>query len=306
MPGVNAVRAVTGELDVEYSSLEQFAQIALEWLTDGVSFLAGDISDEILTGPPLTRTYAASIDEEDPGFAVSTPRLWGDVQVVYAPLNKFYSKPYSRTSLKRMTALAPVTSNASVDLHRVSGDEVKRCHLEVHRAGDEHGYARLLVWLTPDADGQYSQRCPEIAFMRQYAQSHPVVFGHVSYMGESPGETDLEATLALRTPKALAQWQRYLRGYSWITVVPSVLANTLGGTAGLREREAFAEVAELPGGGVWLRATDSWSEYGDDQVEHVFRALAPVLPPGMPQRDTWAPQDRPGYLVSWRDAAEAG
>jgi hypothetical protein len=72
-------RGLAGELDVAYSSPEEFARLVLEWLTEAVRFLAGDVSDEILAGPPLKPYWHKGvIDEEDPRFALRVPPLWGD------------------------------------------------------------------------------------------------------------------------------------------------------------------------------------------------------------------------------------
>ena len=67
-------RGVAGELDVAFSSAEEFGRLALEWLTDGVRFLAGDVSDEILAGPPLKPYWHSGVvDEEDPRFSLRMP-----------------------------------------------------------------------------------------------------------------------------------------------------------------------------------------------------------------------------------------
>jgi len=126
-----------------------------------------------------------------------------------------------------------------------------------------------------------------------------------------PGETQLELALNRQTWTSLAEWDRYLRGYSWVTVAPAVLAGRLGGVGALRASGAFCEVGELAGGSVWLQATPRWSDYGQQQVDRVFEVLAPVLPSGMPDSywvEQWAgfgmPEVRVPYVVSIRDAAE--
>jgi hypothetical protein len=56
----------------------------------------------------------------------------------------------------------------------------------------------------------------------------------------------------------------------------------VGGIAGLRAGGAFVGVEELPGGGLLLRATEHFRDYGDAEAAAVFEALRPVLPPGTP------------------------
>jgi hypothetical protein len=81
---------------------------------------------------------------------------------------------------------------------------------------------------------------------------------------------------------ALGHCREWLRGYSWLTIVPSGLAGKLGGAQALRATGAFHEVRELAAGGVWLLATEDFRSYDLEVAWPVFRALAPVLPPGLP------------------------
>ena len=81
-----------------------------------------------------------------------------------------------------------------------------------------------------------------------------------------------------RIPRSREQ----LRGYDWLTICPKELADRLGGTGALRATGAFHEVAQLSGGGVWLLATADYRDLDDAALYRVFRALAPVLPIGMP------------------------
>lgn len=97
--------------------------------------------------------------------------------------------------------------------------------------------------------------------------------------------TSLDAALRRAPEDSLREARRYLRGYSWITVVPRELAARLGGADALTATGAFAEVEALPPGGVWLRATDRPDTYDAAAVRRVFQALAPVLPPGLPELD---------------------
>jgi hypothetical protein len=309
---------LTGELDVVFSSPEEFGRIAMAWLDEGVRALAGDISEEILAGPPLKPYWHEGvIREEDPRFEPDKPSLWGEVRIVYPSRSGgHYMKPYGRTSLKRLAALAPTLKSADVTLERSAGEAWSVHILQVRREGEESGHARLVLPVRAAPD--YTSERPDIAFLRDFARRHEVAFGHVSPVSPSlPGDTQLELALRRHTWQTLPEWNRYLRGYSWITVVPGVLASRLGGAAGLRDNGAFAAVEELAGGAVWLEATPLWSEYSGDQaaVDRVFEALVPVLPAGMPEAADEVPQPQPGrgrgftfievpYLLSVRDPAE--
>ena len=71
-----------------------------------------------------------------------------------------------------------------------------------------------------------------------------------------------------------------MRGYSWVTVVTPELAARVGGAEVLRGSNAFCDVAALPTGALWLRATPTINEFTGDRVRLVFDALAPVLVTG--------------------------
>ncbi|MBM2620354.1 hypothetical protein JIG36_33070 [Actinoplanes sp. LDG1-06] len=76
--------------------------------------------------------------------------------------------------------------------------------------------------------------------------------------------------------------RRQLRGYAWLTVVPSSLVPQVGGAAGLRSSGAFWAVEELPGGAVLLRATEHFGDYRDAEAARVLDVLRPVLPSDTP------------------------
>ncbi|GGL96072.1 hypothetical protein GCM10010129_44910 [Streptomyces fumigatiscleroticus] len=94
-----------------------------------------------------------------------------------------------------------------------------------------------------------------------------------------------EAALRLTHRKYLAESRTHLRGYSWITGVPSELAVRLGGAPRLTANGAFHAVRELRGGGLLLQSTETLAGYDDRAMRGVFHALASVLPPGIPHDD---------------------
>ncbi|MFY1690402.1 hypothetical protein [Plantactinospora sp. WMMB782] len=104
----------------------------------------------------------------------------------------------------------------------------------------------------------------------------------VANAGLLPPATMLDAALGRSAESSAEQCRTRLRGYEWVTICPRELAATLGGAERLRATGAFAEVRPLRHGGLLLRATDDPADYQADRVREVFRALAPVLPPGQP------------------------
>lgn len=90
-----------------------------------------------------------------------------------------------------------------------------------------------------------------------------------------------------------------LKGYSWVTICAREAALALGGAEVLAAAGAFHEVAELPSGAVWLQATERYDEYEEVVATRVFRALAPVLPGGLPSP---GPAEQTRIRLAWRDA----
>ncbi|MGI5175787.1 hypothetical protein ACQEVZ_05580 [Dactylosporangium sp. CA-152071] len=137
-------------------------------------------------------------------------------------------------------------------------------------------------------------------------------FGHISLYYDG-GNTALERAVPTTMPfaaryreYALNECRRYLRGYSWVTIVPEELLPRVGGVSRLRDSGAFTQVRPLAGGGVWLQATDDYREFDDVALGRVFEAVAPALRPGLP-RDLGRPMHgkNPSRVVL-RDAAELG
>ncbi|MEU8652253.1 hypothetical protein [Streptomyces sp. NPDC048737] len=110
------------------------------------------------------------------------------------------------------------------------------------------------------------------------------VFARVDHLNvhDTP---DLEAALRRTHRRHLRESRTCLRGCSWISGVPGELAARLGGASGLAATGAFHAVRELRGGGLLLQATETLAGYDNQAMREVFRALAPVLPPGIPEDD---------------------
>ena len=76
----------------------------------------------------------------------------------------------------------------------------------------------------------------------------------------------------------------------------------------LRDSGAFWRVDEQPNGAVLLQATERVGDYDLAAAGRVFDVLAPVLPPGLPQKPAEWPDDVPWLLVpedaSWRREAD--
>jgi hypothetical protein len=189
--------------------------------------------------------------------------------------------------------------------------------LEVrHAAEDSPGWLTLVgnplvdELLDPATGPDEQRRWLETLF--GFADRTNPGFGHVSLYYDS-GTTALEdafpATMpfaARRQRNAVNECRRYLRGYSWVTIVAQELLPRLGGIERLRDTGAFTQVRPLAAGGVWLQATDDYRTFDDRALIKVFEAVAPALRPGMPRH---LPNTMPGknpQRLAIRDAAELG
>jgi hypothetical protein len=150
-----------------------------------------------------------------------------------------------------------------------------------------------------------------LGLLRAFADRVNPGFGQIEYGYDTTGITALEwslppdVELEERDPNyTVAHCREYLRGYSWLTVVPAELAERVGGADALRRTGAFAEVSPLKAGGVWLLATQDYRDYAGERVEQVFHALAPILRPGQP-RPMGFVIDAPPQRLVFQDASGA-
>ncbi|MFI8400574.1 hypothetical protein ACIGG5_10095 [Streptomyces sp. NPDC085463] len=101
--------------------------------------------------------------------------------------------------------------------------------------------------------------------------------------------TDLEAALKRPQRQALRESRPLLRGYSWVTGLPTELAARLGGPTALKATGAFHAVHELHAGGLLLQATETLAAYDHPHMKAVFHALARYSHRAPPKRPPTAP-----------------
>jgi hypothetical protein len=140
-----------------------------------------------------------------------------------------------------------------------------------------------------------------VAAWRRWVDEHAVTFGVVE-RAVAFVDTVLEDSVNVPRYSLLYQLRERLRGYGWLTIASPEVGDRLGGVDALRATGAFAEVARTRSGSYWLRATTDPHSYGMADAERVFRAVAPVLPPGMPYPSEWFEGELP-YLIVLEDAS---
>lgn len=156
----------------------------------------------------------------------------------------------------------------------VVGDEGTWFRLGCEYGSVPHGPHNRIARVTAE-DGR--------AFLREMLQKVPVTFAGLGDDGQLNGQTMLENRLYRDAVVGVQESRAVLRGYPWVTVCGPDIAARLGGIDTLEASGAFHEVTVLPTGSVWLQATEHLADYRGEALHHVFRTLAPVLPPGRPE-----------------------
>ncbi|MFU8873575.1 hypothetical protein [Micromonospora sp. SL4-19] len=297
------------QLDVD-GSAGDLSDVAYEWL-EGVS--ARLLPDERQELAPLPARAEKGLGEPGSLFGVLAVSRGG----ITAPA-KTTERNCSASGLawlRKELADLPEMAILDIGVFDESGHRGKRLlMLVVRRHPVSPQWLRLSVL---ESDERLDRSAESLRLqqgwletLRAYAKKWDAGFGHISY-GHGLGATALEDCLPARVnppeqrepEHTVNECRRYLRGYSWLTIVPKELAAHLGGQKGVTETGAFRRVDALPGGALWLQATERFEEFHGDAVVRVFDALAPVLRPGLPVEIPRYP-GQPPHLLVFEDAAE--
>jgi len=273
------------EIDREVGGAAEHQALAIRWLGDGLTRLAGEWRAQIDAGPPLSdvgvrQDGAPTGPPGSPWASMWVQRRGRRTGWVYSAANwaafeQALSKPPDRAEV-RITILdrSGVPSRSSVGL-------------TVRRPDDAPGWVVLSAdapaedFADPGRGDQLQARW--LGFVRAVADDVDPAWGQITDDFRGPG-TPLDTVLRRLADESVASSRTVLRGYSWVTICAKELAERLGGVEALRATGAFHMVAPLRAGGLWLQATERYQDYGPAQIDAVFRALAPVLPPGRPAK----------------------
>lgn len=296
------------EVDFEVAAPEDFGPLAARWVLGGARALARDVLDRV------------SADESIPKGRLSNGRPCGPVGAQWGFVS---STHFGKSGLRQIGKVIDETSLAWAEKQAASGivglnlglnvldssglpwDQIIRFEARV----TEESPTWCQVWFeAPEASllGAGAQDA-WLAVLRDFCEVVNPSYGQISYDYGAPWETALEAVTGppwTIPDKAIANSREVLRGYDWLTICADELADRLGGVEALRDSGAFTEVEPLRSGGVWLRATERYADYGEEHIEAVWRALSPVLLKGTPSREMADGSEYPFRLV-FRDAADA-
>lgn len=302
-------------IDVEMPDAVIYAGLARHWFDAGFTVLAADQRAALETGPKLPpeairRPMPCGPPGATWGF-VSTTR-YTPQRVTKAGRQIFSHKSSARVWTARswrwfLGQLADPPHDATLGtahLDETGYPEDPRIRMLAWRDKDLPDWLRL-AFDAAESDLEDPERQQAwLAFLRDTVENLNPAFGIIDYeydglYGEAAAESTIKASWMLRHQR-IPRSREQLRGYDWLTICPQELADRFGGSEALRATGAFHEVAQLSGGGVWLLATADYRDFDDAALYRVFRALAPVLPLGMPEHEG---QSADYYRIVYEDAS---
>lgn len=301
-------------IDVEMPDADTYAGLARRWFDAGFSVLAPGQRAALETGPKLPpEAIRRPMPSGPPGAT------WGFVSAsrdsptgrVVSGVPTFKRKTSSRVWTARswkwfLEQLADPPNDATLGtahLDQAGYPEEPRIRMTVWTDELAPDWLRL-AFAAPESDLTAPGRKDAwLGFIRETTENLNPAFGIIDYEYGSL-YSEAAAELLIKDPylrhERMQRSRHQLRGYDWLTICPQELAGRLGGTSALRATGAFHEVTQLPGGGVWLLATADYRDFDDAALYRVFRALAPVLPPGTPRR---LQRREDYYRIVYEDAA---
>ena len=249
------------ELDVPFSDWDSAGAIAWDWLRQGVDFLE-----------PAWQGEARMV-----------------IRSLAVPGNFHASTDYSAQQLLDACARINELSACEVAMYHETDGAPTGGHVifSVHNPSAEGSDSPRVLKLSTVFDekeevDRYERFERRLKVLQDFCGGNRVEFGHVSHYLEADPITALERGLNLRADVTLRASNKYIRGYSWVTVISSEIAELLGGVDRLDESGAFSIIRECNSGAIWLQATRRWAEYDMASVRRVFDALRSVIYPGLP------------------------
>lgn len=298
-------------VDAQLPTDGEFVAAAGWWLTEVGRVLGGPVWDQMAATASTVRLGRDGFPHGEPGGVAGTvsvlpkPPWTGDADSVTIRPHSAGNHEWIHGELMRR----PLASEFELEELDDAGDPYEvgggALRVSVTVLEDSPDWVQFAARMTRFRTGENLSQ-PQVAarwagVCRELSMHLNPSFAHVcdGYVGDGQTPLDTAVFRGGRIPSIIGGRQ-VLRGYSWVTVVPSELAAKVGGVRALLASGAFVVVEELPSGGLWLRATETPADYDGDAVRRVFEALAPVLPPGQPQRDPFVDPHR---RLVWEDAA---
>jgi len=279
--------------------VETSAEVAYDWVDDLTSALGGEVRAR-LAGLPASRKAAGA----EPG------ETYGEIEVTRYPDGR-YAEPQglvlSEEGLRRLRSeLADMPHIVRVTVGPLGADGIVNAgpvSLEITAPSGSPGWMRLSAYLRESAFMTAETQRRWVNALLSFADGVNPGYGQIGY--HRGDNTAVEETADARvvditrrsSDYTIGRSRRLLRGYDWLTIVPRELADALGGAEALVATGAFAQVRPLHRGGLAVLADSSFQDYDLAAAEPVFRALAPVLPPGRPRLTPQPPTVPPAFVI---------
>jgi len=285
------LRTLHGGLIARVISGEELAAVGGPWLQDVLTEVFPGLYDGLRTRPVVRDKPRARSD-------IDTP--WGQPGHVLGVLRTYQSRPlvsgrdvvFSEKSWSRFLARLgsyPYAVDVMINELDGRGFPVHRGYASISIRRDHYLPEWCRFTFGANADDTSWPDAPEMqdrwaSLVRRHAGAMSAYAGGLNDDIGWGQVTSLQRTAGRDSLADLStDFRAVLRGYSWITIVGPEPAARLGGTKSLAASGAFCEVAELPNGAVWLRATPTINEFTGEKIRAVFETLAPEMPTGIPQ-----------------------
>jgi hypothetical protein len=266
------------ELDAQVSDARDFAHVAAGWLTQVREILLPNLDQGLKAGGVL---FPRRRDDEFYRVRGEPRAVWAELWVRRKPsvlggTTALFSQRAWDRLLSGLEAAYPFHIDVTIKPLDEDGQPPPwgdGAAIAVHRLDNQPEWvnfsaacSRLAVPGIDRADAR--QRWAD--FTHEWAGTVHASYGEVSGV---IGDGSREGLVHVDFWQVVPRSPSLLRGYSWATVCPAEVVAKAGGVEALRASGAFVRVEELPGGSVWLQATDDPFQFDPDASRRVFDAL---------------------------------
>jgi len=307
-------------IDVEMPGADRYARIARRWFDAGFSVLAPGQRAALETGPKLPpeairRPMPCGPPGATWGFVSATryfPKTIRAGRQTYTHKNsgRVWSARSWKWFLEQLADPPHDATLGTAHLDNAGYPDGPRIRMTAWWPRELPGWLRLAFSAAESDLADPGRQQAWLAFVRETVTDLNPAFGIIDYQydflyGNTAFEARSNGAAGVLLADQIPRSRERLRGYDWLTICSQEVAGRLGGAEALRGTGAFHEVAQLPAGGVWLLATADYRDFDEEALDRVFRALAPVLPPGKPSpADERDPGNGRDYRIVYQDAAE--
>lgn len=254
---------------------EQSGHIVRNWFDNAWRELGGSIRERVLAAPPTGESVRWGLHVQGEFSQDGDPFLGfqNDYARWHELLDWVATRPFDRAAF-----FAAGSDGGGTMLSPYRTDE----YFEIN-AFREFREGREVVQLTVESKENHLYASEEsqmavVSFLDSALQGVDADYAEAGF-GYGGLGTCVDSISYIPWEESAGQGRETLRGYGWLTFVPESLLHRVGGLDGLRGSGAFAAVTEMPHGGVLLRATENFRDFGDVEATPIFQQLRGILRP---------------------------